>query len=242
MAAAALSLALCFAGGASAAEPSKKGIFPEEEARLPVPLARDALSLLIPDAELFLAPAGTADRGGVRRYVGWKNPGNFRARTRKEGAAPPMVFLGWGLIKTEEGQLFALAFDQAGRLAGAAVSPKRAMSESLLSFLEGLTGRSAGEAVRRLRAIGAVLSSPGERKLAAAWRALAERYRESPPAAGAPPPSRRILRAPRPAETLKIAAVAFVIALAGFANIALIRRRRRMEREREAEERPRWRR
>ena len=184
-----------------------EGVFPGEVRRLPGPRERDALSLLLGAADLFLA-------------LEFPPP-----------SSPKMILLGWGLTQRRGEALSAAAFDPAGRFLGAAFFPSDRAGEELGKFLATLTGREPGPAAVRLRAYGEV--HRGERGAGAAESAarLAEAFREARARAArvAPPPARFLPRYPGGSTLMKVFVVILVIALAGFANLALVRRWRQRQ-------------
>ncbi|MEE9275934.1 MAG: hypothetical protein V3V62_11550 [bacterium] len=219
-----------------------EGVPPGERGRLPLSLERDALSLFFEEADLFLAPekALAAEKGeaapdAVRWRLAWRNPKGFSPRDVSEKSTPPpMVFLGWGLTLGDENALATAAFSPEGRLLGAALSPPDRMTENLRGFLKGLVGRTAGEARRRLRLFAEVHREGKEGRAAAEWVRLISAFAEGRPAP-TPPPARKINKPPAPGTVIKIFGVMIVIALAGFASMALSRQRRRKQEEESAE-------
>lgn len=142
-----------------------------------------------------------------------------------------MILLGWGLTRRRGGSLSAAAFDPAGRFLGAAFFPGDRAGEELGKFLAALAGREPGPAAARLRAYGEV--HRGERGGGAAESAarLAEAFREGRRRAArvTPPPARFLPRYPEGSTLMKVFVVILVIALAGFANLALVRRWRQRQ-------------
>ncbi len=142
-----------------------------------------------------------------------------------------MILLGWGLTQRRGEALSAAAFDPAGRFLGAAFFPSDRAGEELGKFLATLTGREPGPAAVRLRAYGEV--HRGERGAGAAESAarLAEAFREARARAArvAPPAARFLPRYPGGSTLMKVFVVILVIALAGFANLALVRRWRQRQ-------------
>ncbi len=121
--------------------------------------------------------------------------------------------------------------DALSLLLGAAFFPSDRAGEELGKFLATLTGREPGPAAVRLRAYGEV--HRGERGAGAAESAarLAEAFREGRARAVrvAPPPARFLPRYPGGSTLMKVFVVILVIALAGFANLALVRRWRQRQ-------------